>query len=244
MYQVVPLEYVRWCNSVQNNDSCPYGIGAYPREQCETSSVQYCEQCHLIKQGRCPLTLQESPARFIGTWSDSNPPVELAGDDRKFYFYYASSTLSRFHFEPFLDGNNTFTSIFQYVHYRRAIHIGDPLTARQILKEFDPHFIAAIGKRATPTVGREDISYRHFYFQAITLKFKEGSPSYARLLRTYDDILCEASISPTCAGITMKTVAECSAQDRPLPPHNGSDIYAKALMRFREACQSRRTPPQ
>ncbi len=121
-------------------------------------------------------------------------------------FYSRNSPLSNYFPCKFKDENGTtFSSNEQHYQYKKAIHCGDPITARLILATDDPAECKKLGNKVTILDEKvwDDTSLEVMYHGCFA-KFKQDSDLRAFLMSTNDTEILEANPYDTKWGIGLR----------------------------------------
>ena len=121
--------------------------------------------------------------------------------------------LSNFYPSTFAVDSHTFTSMEQWIMYRKAILMGDTESGNKILRENDPHNVKNLGRAVQPF--NEELWNAERYdvlLEGLRIKFKSDAHLEAQLIGTSPRPLGEASQSDAIWGIG-RSINDELAQD-------------------------------
>jgi len=117
--------------------------------------------------------------------------------DKYLFFYSASATngyLSNFSKHKFIERDQTFHSVEQYMHYHKALLMNDEDTAEEILLANTPYATKILGRNVKNFNQKIwDLNKKQIVKQGIMLKFKQNPGIQKRLLETSPKLLVEAA---------------------------------------------------
>ncbi len=112
--------------------------------------------------------------------------------------------LSNWYMSPFTVGSTDFSSMEQYMMYRKAVCFHDEDTAKQILQTDDPGKIKALGRMVSGYTDHVWNGLRQLYvYEGLSAKFLQNEHLKKRLLKTRDALLAECAVMDTIWGIGL-----------------------------------------
>ncbi|MBR3245936.1 MAG: NADAR family protein [Parasporobacterium sp.] len=167
--------------------------------------------------------------------------LNVAGQEVDAYFFHLpeepNGYLSNWYSSPFdLDGRH-FTSVEQYIMYRKCMAFGDEVSAEAVLATDDPAKQKDIGRKAAGYIHPVWCGMRQMVvFRGLMAKFSQNEELKQKLLDTEDAFLveCAGSDKVWACGIRLK-------DDRRFDSANwdGTNILGFALMEVRECLKEK-----
>ncbi len=158
-------------------------------------------------------------------------------DDKTTVFFHnpdeENAFLSNWYFSPFVIEGRRFTSLEQWMMWKKATVFGDAETALTILATDDFPTIKALGRRVTPYNNHVWNGLRQVVvYEGLLAKFRQNPDLRSKLLATGDAPLAECSEDDLIWGNGMR-MTDPRRHDRTC--WRGQNLMGYTLMAVREA---------
>lgn len=141
--------------------------------------------------------------------------------------------LSNWHRSEFTVDGMSFSSMEQFMMYRKATCFGDTKSAQQIMKTDDVAEIKALGKRVS---GYDDHLWNGvrqlIVYEGLIAKFTQNEDLKAKLKSTGDSVIAECAVKDTIWGIGM-SMKDSDRYDR--TKWKGENLLGYTLMMVRRS---------
>lgn len=140
--------------------------------------------------------------------------------------------LSNWYLSPFTIDNNVFSSVEQYMMYKKSIYFGDLDTAKKIMETNDVSSIKKFGRQ----VKNFDNNYWNgirqiVVYDGVYAKFSQNEELKTKLLNTNNAILVECSVKDKIWGIGL---AMTDSNRFNIDKWQGENLLGYTLMMVRE----------
>ena len=142
-----------------------------------------------------------------------------------------NGVFSNWYMNTFVYNGIHFTSAEQYMMYRKAMLMGDVVTARKILGTDDVRKVKQLGRMVKPYDDRVWSANRYpIMIEGLYCKFTQSADLYKALISTGNEVLCECAVKDCIWGIGLSI----TDPNRFYPERwKGQNLLGKALMEVR-----------
>lgn len=145
--------------------------------------------------------------------------------------------LSNWYLSRFVVDGQEFSSVEQYMMYRKALVFGDEESAKAILGTDDVARIKALGREVR---GYDEVVWSGVrqvaVFRGLLAKFRQNRELEEKLLGTGDEILVECAVKDKVWGVGLSMKDPTADQ---IKNWNGQNLLGFALMEVRTALQNK-----